>query len=69
MSFHGLVDAQYFLMLQIGEDWISHYRINWSESDFMENQDNHEILFWYCKIHKINENINIPNLCQFDCHQ
>jgi hypothetical protein len=57
-------------MFQIGEDWISQYRINWSENDYMENQDNHEILFWYCKIQKINENIlTFQPYVNFDCHQ
>jgi hypothetical protein len=57
-------------MFQIGEGWIPQYKINWSENDYMENQDNHEILFWYCKIQKVNENIlTLQMYVDFDCHQ
>jgi hypothetical protein len=44
-------------MFSVGEDWISCYKINESENDFMQNLNHCGILFWCCKIQWTNENI------------
>ncbi len=54
--------VHFFLLFWIGEDWISCYKINESENDFMKKNKklyDYEFLFWYCKTQRTNENILI----------
>jgi hypothetical protein len=42
-------------MFSIGEDWVSHFKINGSGNGFMENLYDHEFLFIYCMIQGTNK--------------
>jgi hypothetical protein len=47
-------------MFSIGEDWVSHLKINGSGNGFMENMYDHGFLFIYCMIQGTNKKIFWP---------
>jgi hypothetical protein len=54
-EFLGVIDKLKKKSKSVGENWISCYKINGSENDFMKKLYDHGTLFWCCKIQGTNE--------------